>query len=124
MPTVEEKRGAGFHMVSEANGFRSREAIIVKQGEVLEVGTVLGKITAEDKYVQVDNVTPASDGSEDAACILWDKVDATDGDVEVAVHARDCEVNGNELIYAVGADQGQQDAVTAQLEALEIIVRL
>jgi hypothetical protein len=38
-----EKRGAGFFMVSEANGNRSREAIVVGDAADLLVGTILGK---------------------------------------------------------------------------------
>ena len=74
MPTVlEETRGRGFHLVSEANGHRSREQVILADGD-LAVGTILGEITASPgEYVQVDPA--AGDGSEVAAAILFDAVD-------------------------------------------------
>src|SRR3972149_735594 len=100
MTTLTEKRGAGFHMVSEANGNLSREQITIDDG-VLEVGTVLGMITSSGKYVQVD--LSASDGSEVASAVLFSSVDASFVDVEVAAHLRDCEVLGSELVYPTGA---------------------
>lgn len=115
-----EKRGAGIHVISEANGNLSREQITVDTG-VLEVGTVLGKITASGKYVQVD--LGASDGSENAAGVLWDAVDATDADVEAAAHVREAEVLGSELVYPDGATQNDIDAINAALATLNIIVR-
>ena len=118
---LEETRGGGFHMVSEANGHRSREEIIVESGENLKVGTVLGKITASETYAQVD--LAASDGSEVAAGILFHDVDATDADKEGAAHVRDCEVMGDELIYPDGADANDIATINGQLADLGIIVR-
>lgn len=115
-----ETRGAGFHMISEANGHLSREKVTVDTG-VLKVGTVLGKITASGKYVQVN--LAASDGSEVAAGILWDAVDATDADVIGVAHVRECEVNGAELVYPDGASQNDIDAINEALASLNIIVR-
>jgi hypothetical protein len=119
MTTLEEKRGAGFHIVSEANGSRSREEIVVASGAgELEVGTILGQVTATENYVQLD--PEAEDGSGVAACILWDKVDATSEDKDAVAHLRDCEVMGSELVYPDGSDE---DAINLELSNLGIIVR-
>ena len=122
MVTKVEKRGAGFHLVSEANGHRSREEITILDGQDLETGTVLGKVTASGKYVQID--LGASDGSEVAAGILWDGVFADGADADAAAHVRDAEVLGAELVYPDGASSGDIDTINAALETnLNIIVR-
>lgn len=119
--TKTEKRGAGFHMVSEANGHRSREEIVIIDGQDLTVGTVLGVITASGKYTQVD--LAASDGSETPAGVLWDDVNADGADAEGVAHVRDAEVLGAELVYPTGAAQPDIDTINAGLEAVGIVVR-
>lgn len=121
MVTKVEKRGAGFHMVSEANGHRSREEIVILAGEDLEVGTVLGQITASEKYVQVD--LAAVDGSQSVAGVLYDSVFADGADAAAVAHLRDSEVLGAELVYPAGATQGNIDTINAGLVALDVIVR-
>lgn len=110
-----EKRGAGFYMVSEANGFRSREEITIIDGQELSVGAVLGQITISGKYTEVDLV--ATDGSEDAVAVLFDEVVADGFDVAVAAHVRDCEVLGAELVYPDGSTGGDIDTINAALLA-------
>lgn len=117
---LNEKRGAGFHLISEGNGNISREQITILMGEVLLVGHVLGKITASGKYVEVD--LAASDGSEVAAAVLFGAVDATDADKEGAGTVRLAEVLGAELVY--GTDDVDDIAtINGQLADLYIIVR-
>lgn len=118
---LEEKRGRAFHVVSEANGVRSREVKTIKQGEDLVTATVLGRITAEDKYVEWD--PSAGDGSEDAAAVLLDKSDATAADRDGVVHIRDCELDAAEVVFNSLASGPEIVAATAQLEALGIILR-
>lgn len=119
MTALTQKRGAGFHIVSEANGSRSREEIVLADGAgVLEVGTVLGKVTASGEYVAL--APDAEDGSEVAAGILWDREDATDAAQDAVAHIRDCEVMGSELVYP---DGGDEDAINAELLTLGIVVR-
>jgi len=116
-----EKRGTGFHVVSEANGKRSRDAITILSGEVLEVGAVIGKITASGKYIETD--PDAVDGSEVAAGVLYAAVDATDGDVAGVAHLRDCEVYKAELNYISTADAGEILTMDAELLAVGIVAR-
>jgi len=121
MSTLEEKRGRGFHIVSEANGHRSREAIIVAAGD-LSVGTILGEITASPgEFKQID--LAETDGTEVAAAVLFDRVDATLAAVDGVGHVRDAEVFGSQLIYPTGSTPTQIATIDAQLEALGIIVR-
>jgi len=74
-----------------------------------------------DKYVTYNQ--DGVDGSELAAGILYDNVNATAADVEAVVYVRDCEVNGSELTWPADIDAGEKTAAIAQLAALGIIVR-
>lgn len=121
MPVLEEKRGRGFHVVSEANGDRSREQVILASGD-LEVGTILGEITASPgEYAQVDPA--AVDGTEVAAAVLYDSVDASAAAQDAVVHIRDCEVFKDALVYPAGATPAEIATIDSQLEAAGIIVR-
>ena len=123
MVTKVEKRGTGIYVVSEANGSLSREQVTVSAdaAAVLPVATVLGKLTADSKYVPVD--LGASDGSEVAVAVLYAEVDATEDDQRAVVHTRVCEVDGNELVYPEGASEGDITTINGQLADLNVIVR-
>lgn len=122
MDPLIEKRGAGFHVVSEGNGWISREEVTIEDGVgVLAVGTVLGKVTTSGEYKQVN--LAGTDGEEVAAGVLFGAVDATDAAVRAAAHVRQCEVLGAELVYPTGATQGDIDTINEQLLALGIVVR-
>lgn len=112
---------AGHFMVSDANGRRSREEITIAEGQVLKAGAVLALNTDTGKYEAYSNdgtsVTAA------AAAILWDNVDATDGDVQATAIVRDAEVNLAELQFGDGEDTGDREAAIADLKALGIIAR-
>lgn len=111
---------AGHFIVSEANKTRSRETIIIREGQVLVAGAIIAK-GADGKYGAYNN-----DGTSDentAAGILFDNVDATDGDVKAVGVLRDCEVNLDELQWADTEDTGDRDAAIADLAALGIIGR-
>lgn len=62
----------------------STEIVLVKQGQVVTRGTLLGKITAEDKCIL--SLNAAVDGSQVPKRILAEDVDATDGDVSAIVY--------------------------------------
>jgi len=65
----------------------------------------------------------AADGTQNAAAILWNTIDASQGNTLVTMAARACEVNGSELVYPSGATSTQIAAINAQLLALGIVVR-
>lgn len=122
MPELQEGQYAGEFIVSEGNGTISRESITVLSGETLEVGAVLGKETASGKYKTLDPV--ATDGSQVAAGILFDAVDASAGDAEGVAILRMAEVHATELAWPAGITAGQQTTALAQLALLpHIIVR-
>jgi hypothetical protein len=73
------------------------------------------------KYVAFNQ--DAVDGSEIAAAILYDNVDATAGDVKGVVYVRDCEVNGGEITWPADIEDAEKAVAVAQLATLGIIVR-
>jgi hypothetical protein len=117
---------AGGFIESEANFARSRDTVTIEGGTggagKLLAGTVIGKITSSGKYW----ASPATgvDGSQQAIAILFDAVDATAGDVEATVVAREAEVRGADLFYDPSVDDDAKKAAkAAQLLVVGIIVR-
>jgi hypothetical protein len=120
MTTLTEGQHAGGFLVSEANGSRSREQITVLDGEDLPAGAVLGKITASGKYVAVD--PEASDGSEEAAGILFAACHADGADAQAVGILRDAEVNEDELDWS-DLNTTEIATATAELLAIGILMR-
>jgi Bacteriophage lambda head decoration protein D len=121
MPVLNEGRYAGEFVVSEGNGRISREIITVLSGQTLQAAAVLGKVTASGKYKALNPA--AVDGSEVAAGILYDAVDASAADAEGAAIVRLAEVNAAELVWPAGITAPQQTTALGQLRALTIIAR-
>jgi len=119
MPVLQEGRYAGEFVVSEGNGKISCETITVLSGQILEAAAVLGKVTASGKYKVLDPA--ASDGSEVAAGILYDAVDASAAEGVAVV--RLAEVNAAELVWPAGITGGEQTTALGELAALSIIAR-
>ncbi|MGH6912577.1 MAG: head decoration protein [Geminicoccales bacterium] len=121
MPVLQEGRFAGEFVVSEGNGRISRETITVLSGQNLQAATVLGKVTASSKYKVLDPA--AVDGSEAAAGILYDAVDASAADAQGVAIVRLAEVNAAELVWPDGITAPQQTTALGELAALHIIAR-
>lgn len=123
MTVFNEGRGAGEFLLSEANGNRSRDVVVVASGAgVIAPGTVLGKLTTGGKYTP--SPATGSDGSQTAVAVALYGCDATSADQKVVVIARDAEVNTNLLAYASSVDDAAKKAAKAtQLAAVGIIVR-
>jgi len=115
-----EKTHAGGFLISEADGKRSRENVTLASGQDLHPGAVLGKITSGGKYTAINQ--GASDGSQTAAGVLYGRGDASAADLEVAIIARDAEVNGNELQWGSESPTEVTTGIT-ELASLGIIVR-
>jgi hypothetical protein len=121
MAELQEGRYAGEFVVSEGNGSISRETITVLSGQNLVAAVVLGKITATGKYRALNPA--ASDGSQTAAGVLYDAVDATTADAEGVAVVRLAEVNAAELLWPVGITGGQKTTALSQLASLNVIAR-
>lgn len=121
MTVLTEGRSTAEFVVSEANGARSRDVVTIASGEVLEPGTVLGTVTASGKSVQLNPA--AADGSEAAAAILYEGVDASAADATRTAVVRDAEVNGGEIVWPAGITDPDKATAIGQLAALGILVR-
>ena len=123
MTTLSEGKHAGGFLVWEVLRDYTRETVTIASGAgKLAPGTVLGKITTGGKYTVL---TPgASNGSQNAAGILWGGVEATDADAPGVVILRGpAIVNRHEIIWPEGATEAQITAATTALAALGIILR-
>jgi len=71
---------------------------IVKSGQTLKVGSVVGMITASQKLVLLDNA--AGDGSEKPFAVLVHGVNTTAGDDEISVLVKSTRrLNGRALVF-------------------------
>lgn len=106
----------GAALLSEANGSRSRDAIVLAQSaEFYLAGTVL-KIDAGKHAIAA--------AADTAVAVLLNGVDASGGDTPGVAIARDAEVKHDELVFAVDVDTAPEKATkAAQLSAVGIIVR-
>jgi hypothetical protein len=122
MTTKTEGTHAVGFLVSEANGWRSREQIVIASGQNLVAGAVLGKVTSSGEYAAYDNA--ATDGSAGAAGILFDAVDASSAAKAGVAIVRDAEVNEAELVYDEDSDSTSDiAAAVVDLLALGILMR-
>ncbi|WP_339118561.1 head decoration protein [Halomonas sp. BMC6] len=91
--------------------------ITVASGQVRPAGAVMGEVTADEKYIL--SASAATDGSQTPSVILWEAVDATDGDVEA--EALICgDVRGDKLTLGAGHTVA---SVRKALRSLSIFVR-
>ncbi|AZM95876.1 head decoration protein [Vreelandella venusta] len=114
-----ESRHTGEHVLSEANGARSREEGVLAAGN-LPSGAVLA-LNGDAEYVAVD--LAATDGTEAPKAVLYAATDATDTKQPCVVHVRACEVHGEALTWPAAASEAQVGAGTNGLVARGIIVR-
>ncbi|PZU59824.1 MAG: head decoration protein [Sphingobium sp.] len=124
MTTLTETVHAAEHIVSEANGDLSREKITLKSGQKYGAATVLAKFTSGGDTGKYTKLTPAaSDGSQTACATLYADVDATSADTPGVAHVRDCEVNGDIIIFPSGISAPNKATAITNLAAVGIIVR-
>jgi hypothetical protein len=123
MSILTETNHAGGFLVWEVLRDYTRETVTIASGAgKLEPGTVLGKITTGGKFTKL---TPAAtNGSQNAAGILWAGLDASAADSPGVVVLRGpALVNRHEIIWPEGASEAQISAATTALGALGIILR-
>jgi hypothetical protein len=116
-----EGKNPGEYLVHEESCDLSREKVTLSGGNHVD-GTVLGKITASNKYVIL--APGASDGSEVAAGILRGNTDASGGDVATVIHNALAKVRDENLTWPDGISAGEKTAAIAELAALHIKVQL
>ena len=123
MTTLTEGKHTGGFLVWEVLRDFTRDTVIIASGAgKLAPGTVLGKLTSGGKFTAL---TPgASNGSQNAAGILWGHADATDVDASAVVLVRGpALVNRHEIVLPDGITEAQIATATAALAALGIVMR-
>ncbi|TPW26026.1 head decoration protein [Pararhizobium mangrovi] len=109
----EAKHNADF-IVSEANGYRSRETGSIAGGDDgVRPGTIVSVSSGTYSPVAVDGT---------AAGILYEGVPAGET-VDRTFVVRDAEVSGADLVYPDGATDTQKATLKAGLNSLGIAVR-
>jgi len=112
----------GGYIISEEI-YRSRDAATADNSagaDVLQSGTVMGKVTATGEYKQFD--PSASDGTEKASGVLYEPIEAGATDRRV-MHVRECEVMASLLIFPSAATTLEIDTAKADLTAAGVVVR-
>jgi hypothetical protein len=117
---LEEQNTAGEHILSEANGSRSRKVVQISAGLKLPAGQVLGELTATPGQFE-DYDDAAADGTEVANAVLFGPIDTsitgTNAVTDAVVNVRDTEVTSGRIAASDLA------LATADLETVGIIVR-
>lgn len=122
MTVITQPKNLGDLLKYEAPNLYSREATTLAAGQNLQLGTVLGKKTADGKLYAL--APAATDGSETAIGVLATDSDATLTDRNDAiVVARHAIVARNALIWPAGISAPQKAAAEAQLVTIGILVR-
>ena len=119
MAITTEARHTGEHIVSEANGARSREEGVLAAGS-LPAGAVLA-LDGNGEYVQL--APSATDGTETAKAVLYAATDASESKQPCVVHTRACEVHGEALTWPDAATDSQITTATNDLVSRGVIVR-
>ncbi|CAQ45391.1 head decoration protein [Stenotrophomonas maltophilia] len=122
MPVITEGKNLGDLLKYEAPNLYSRDQVTVGAGQNLPLGTVVGLVTATAKLKQID--PSATDGSQYAAGVLMQSVDATLIDREDGLMlARHAIVADHALAWPAAITAAEKQAVVEQLKSLGILVR-
>jgi Bacteriophage lambda head decoration protein D len=109
-------------IVSEANGYRSREQIVVAQGGLYRDGTILQAVRGDElKYAPF-----AGGGDEEgggALAVLFQTVDAREADIRATGMVRDCELQRAMLKFAGEVSAADREAAYAGLAAAHVVMR-
>jgi hypothetical protein len=122
MPVITEGLNLGDLLKYEAPNLYSRDQVTVGAGQNLPLGTVVGLVTATAKIKQID--PSATDGSQYAAGVLMQAVDATLIDREDGLMlARHAIVADHALAWPAAITAAEKLAAIAQLKSLGVLVR-
>ena len=121
MTILKDSPGAGHFILSEANGYRSRQRMTVGLNQTLLAGQVLGKLTTGGDYVKL--APSASDGSQTVAGIAFDDYVTTTEKVDGVSFERDGEVTLDKLVWPAGITDVQKAAAVAALAVKGVLAR-
>jgi hypothetical protein len=121
MPTNTLSARISDLLLWEASPYFSRDTVTIKSGGNFEDGTVLALETATGKYVQL---APAgSGGTNVAAVVVLEAVDASAADKPGVVVARVAALASAKLVWPAGITDPQKATALGQLAAAQIIAR-
>jgi hypothetical protein len=110
-------------IVSEANGYRSREQIVVAMGGLYPDGTILQAVAGDEvKYAPFAGGGDEEDGGGPLA-VLFQTVDARAADVRATGMVRDCELQRAMLKFAGEVSAADREAAYATLAAAHVVMR-
>jgi len=121
MPVQTESNYLGDWLKFEEDNLYSRDEVTVASGQNLSTGAVIGVITASGKVTQL--APAASDGSETAAGVMLNAVDASAADRPGVIIARHAICSDKGLVWPASITGPQKAAAIDQLKALGILVR-
>lgn len=120
--------GTGGFLVSEARGYRSREAIVVAKGAgKLPPGAVLARLTADAGDQKAGEFVAwaagGSNGTGTFGAICYEQVDATAAAVQVTGIVRDAEVQRSKLALSGTPNDAAKAALYTAMSALGLALR-
>lgn len=121
MTILKDSPGAGHFILSEANGYRSRQRVTFDVNQSIKAGEIYGVITATKRAVKL--APGAADGSQTAAGISFDDILTTAAPVEGVGIERDAEVAQVRLAWAAGITDPQKAAALATLAGKGVLAR-
>ncbi|MBF0423087.1 MAG: head decoration protein [Magnetococcales bacterium] len=98
----------------------SRDTVTIAAGQYLPSGTVVGFKTADGKARALDPT--ANDGTEIAAGVLIQAVDATAADALGVVVVRHAIVSGIALVWPDGITSSQKNTALTHLKVFGVVV--
>ena len=122
MTILKDSPGAGHFILSEANGYRSRQRVAFGPGQTIKAGQLYGVITVSKLAVKL--APGAADGSETPAGIAFDDVVTTTATGEGVGIERDAEVASVRLIWDAAVTEPQKVAALAVLAAKGVVARV
>lgn len=121
-PALSETNNLGDLLKYEAPNLYSREQLPVAPGQVLALGALIGIVTSTGKAKAVD--PSATDGSQFAAGVLLQAVDASDpAPVTGIAVVRHAIVADHALVWPTGITAAEKLAFLQQLQNLGVLVR-
>lgn len=122
MDTIQLKTETDVVKTEGPNRYSRDEVTIASGSGEIEIGEVLGKVTATGKYKPL--APAATDGTQTAARVSLQNADATAADaVRVVVLSRHAEVVRQALVWPAGITDNQKATALAQLETAGIVAR-
>jgi hypothetical protein len=121
MPSQTVPNRRGEHLLSECPGGISRDDVVIAAGQVLVAGAVVGEVLATGEWAIHDPA--ASDGTQVAAGVLFDAVDASGAAAPGTVHNFGCELSAARLAWKAGLTDDQKSDALSDLAKLGVKAR-